>query len=143
MRKMKRPRMEIVKFGTEDVIATSGIGVYSMHVNNMPVNDWFIIMNQEGAKGFSDWMDPYGHYNYGPDTLTLVTFEDGDWFSANAPGIIPEESSIADSSLAEHTRLVYIWYGSGYGKENVKFNTQGLPWSYYLENNIPLPTSTQ
>ena len=143
MRKMKRPRMEIVRFGTEDVIATSGIGVYSMHVNNMPVNDWFIIMNQEGAKGFSDWMDPYGHYNYGPDTLTLVTFEDGDWFSANAPGIIPEESSIADSSLAEHTSLVYIWYGSGYGEGNVKFNTQGLPWSYYLENNIPLPTSTQ
>ena len=143
MGKMKQPQMEIVRFGTEDVIATSGIGVYSMHINDMPVDDWYIIMNREGAKGFSDWMEIYGHNHYDGDTLTLVTFENGDWFSGNAPGISPGDLSIADSSLSEHTSLVYIWYGSGYGEGNVKFNTQGLPWSYYLENNIPLPTSTQ
>ena len=104
---------------------------------------WYLILNGEGEKAFHDWMGTEGHSAYGPDALTLVTFENGDWYSDKAPGINPGESSIADSSVSAHTSLIYIWYGSGYGIGNVNFNTQNQPWSYYLDNNIPLPTSTQ
>ena len=115
------------------------IGVYSVNVNDFPIPDWYLIKNEEGAKGFSDWYDFPSHNDYDPDTLTLVCFESGDWYNDYAPS----GNNIADQNDPNHTGLVYIWYGSGYGVGNVNFNTQGMPWSYYLENNIPLPTSTQ
>ena len=139
MGKLTLPRMEIVKFGTEDVIATSNIGIYSLSCNDMPDSAWYIIMNQEGAKGFEDWYDFPSHNGLDPDTLTLINMGDGDWYNDQAPS----GNNIADQNDPEHTKLVYIWYGSGYGIGNVYFNTQGMPWSYYLDNNIPLPTSTQ
>ena len=138
-------KLEVIRFGPQDIIATRGIGPYSsMSVNDFTPDVWYLILNGEGAKAYSDWMDPSGHSAYGSDALTLVAFQDGgDWYSDGAPGIASGEPAIANSSVPTHTSLIYIWYGSGYGKGNVNFNTQYQPWSYYLDNNIPLPTSTQ
>lgn len=142
MGKITRPKMEILKFGTEDVIATSGIPfypVYSTSVNDISTGTWYLIFNGEGAKGFSDWNEYASHFNYGSDTLTLAHFDNGDWY--NDSDSLPGGTNIADQNLSSHTNLTYIWYGSGYDVGNVNFNTQGQPWSYYLTYNIPLPRS--
>lgn len=133
MSKISRPQMKVIRFGREDVIATSGLPVYSMHVNDMPSYNSYIIMNGEGAKGFSDWNSYRSHYDYGSDILTLVYFYDGDWYNRN--------DYIASPDIPEHRGLVYIWYGSGYGAGEVSFNTQGQTWGYYLDNGITLPRS--
>ena len=139
MSKISRPQMKVIRFGSEDVIATSGLPVYSMHVNDMPPYNSYIIMNGEGAKGFSDWNEYKTHYNYGSDTLTLVYFDDGDWY--NDTDYIPGGTNLASPDIPEHRGLVYIWYGSGYGAGEVSFNTQGQTWGYYLDNGITLPRS--
>jgi hypothetical protein len=139
MSKISRPQMKVIRFGREDVIATSGLPVYSMHVNDMPPYNSYIIMNGEGAKGFSDWYDWKSHSNYGSDTLTLVYFDDGDWY--NDTDYIPGGTDLASPDIPEHRGLVYIWYGSGYGAGEVSFNTQGQTWGYYLDNGITLPRS--
>ena len=58
MKKIVRPLLEVVRFGAEDVIATSGLA--PLVLSTLPVNDisngtWYLIMNGEGAKGFTDW----------------------------------------------------------------------------------------
>ena len=141
MGKITRPQMVIVKFGTEDVIATSGIlfyPVYSRSVNELSTGEWFLILNSEGKKSFSDWDEYY--YGLDSDALLLKFFSDGDWYTYSG-GSVPGGEEIGNQNLPEHTGLTYIWYGSGYGVRNVNFNTQGQPWSYYLNNNIPLPRS--
>lgn len=140
MKKMVRPLLEVVRFGAEDVIATSGLAplvVSTLPVYSISDGTWYLIMNGEGAQGFTDWNNYATHYNYGSDVLTLVQFSGGDWFNDPAPG----GTSVADSSLSEHTSLQYIWYNSGSGVGNVTFNTHGQTWSYYLDNGISLPIS--
>ena len=133
-------KLEVIRFGPQDIIATSGIGRYfSMPVNDMALNQWYLILNGEGAKAYGDWYYFPSHYDYDGATLILVSIKDGDWFNDRAPG----DNNIADQNNPAHTSLIYIWYGSGYGRGNVNFNTQNQPWSYYLDNNIPLSTSTQ
>lgn len=139
MSKISHPQMKVIRFGREDVIATSGLQVYSMHVNDMPPYNSYIIMNGEGAKGFSDWNEHKSHSNYGSDTLTLIYFDEGDWY--NDPNYIAGGTNLASPDIPEHRGLVYIWYGSGYGAEEVSFNTQGQTWGYYLDNGITLPRS--
>ena len=97
-----------------------------------------MILNSEGKKSFSDWDEYY--YGLDSDALLLKFFSDGDWYTYSG-GSVPGGEEIGNQNLPEHTGLTYIWYGSGYDVRNVNFNTQGLPWSYYLNNNIPLPRS--
>ena len=63
-----------MKFGTEDVIATSGIPfypVYSRSVNELSTGEFFLILNSEGKKSFSDWDSFYSGLD--PDALLFLT----------------------------------------------------------------------
>ena len=110
---MKKAKLEVIRFGAEDVIATSGGAALT--------GSYFTILS-EAAEGRSK----IGNYSDTSVTKSFValSFTEG----TNYPTIAGDYDQIGE-------KCIYVWYDTDYWRTNQAPGTSSNPTSYDVDGN--------